>query len=76
MEYSYKRLTTDSVADLKQLRQVFARAFGEDDAWNANKPSSSYLEKLLADRNYIALVAKEGGGEVVGGPHSVRAAKN
>lgn len=67
MQYLYQRLTTDRVADLEQLRHVFARAFGEDDAWSANKPSSSYLEKILADRNYIAVVAKESSGEVVGG---------
>lgn len=67
MEFAYKRLNADNVKEVKRLRQVFARAFAEDETWNASQPSDTYLVKVLADTNYIAVAATEGSGEVVGG---------
>ncbi len=66
MDYSCKRLGENDVELIQQLRQVFRVAFDEDDTWNANPPKDSYLSKVLADKNYIALVAILNE-EVVGG---------
>ncbi len=67
MVYVYKRVNILDIDSLKQLRQVFAVAFEEVGDWNVNKPSDTYLSKVLADKNYIALVAKKEDGGVVGG---------
>ena len=66
MDYSYQRLGINDTELLKQLRQVFRVAFDEDDTWNTNPPPDTYLSEVLADKNYIALVATHDN-EVVGG---------
>ena len=66
MDYSYQRLGINDTELLKQLRQVFRVAFDEDDTWNTNPPPDPYLSEVLADKNYIALVATYDN-EVVGG---------
>ncbi len=65
--YSYKRVVSGRVDLLNQLRQVFSVAFKEDNVWNSNKPSDEYLERILLDNNYIALVAVDENELVVGG---------
>ncbi len=66
-KYTYKRVVAEKVDLLNQLRQVFAEAFGEEGVWNTNQPSDEYLERVLSDKNYIALVAIDEEGQVVGG---------
>lgn len=66
-KYFYKRVTKEEVDLLNNLRQVFAIAFDEDSIWNSNKPSDEYLTRVLANNNYIALVAIGEQGQVVGG---------
>ena len=66
-KYYYKRVDTERLDLLNQLRQVFARAFDEDSVWNSNKPSEVYLKGVLTDKNYIALVAVDENEVVVGG---------
>ncbi len=65
--YVYKRVDTKEVDLLNQLRQVFARAFGEESMCNSSQPSEEYLANVLTNTHYIALVASDENGAVVGG---------
>lgn len=67
MKYFYQRLEASDVELLKQLRQVFAVAFEEEEIWKVKPPSDSYLAEVLENKNYIALVARDEDGRVIGG---------
>ena len=54
------------INQLKELLKVFGEVFGEPETYQASVPSDSYLEALLSDDTFIALVAVIDG-KVVGG---------
>ena len=54
------------IEQLKELLNVFGEVFGEPETYQASVPSDSYLESLLGDDTFIALVAVIDG-NVVGG---------
>ena len=64
--YSVRRLGAGDVARMRALIRVFGEAFAELETYEANPPSDSYLERLLADPKFAALVATEGSA-VIGG---------
>ena len=61
-----RRLTPADLGPMRALLRLFGEAFGELDTYEGNPPSDSYLERLLGDPKFVALVAIEAG-EVIGG---------
>jgi len=61
-----RRLGADDVALMEAMSSMFGEAFGEQQVHSAARPSASYLRRLLAGDNFIA-VAALAGGNVVGG---------
>jgi len=66
MGYIYKILTGADVPRLKDLLRVFGEAFAEPDTYQSAMPSEGYLQALLGQQHFIALVALDGD-TVVGG---------
>lgn len=62
----YKILTGANVPLFKQLLKVFGEAFEEPDTYQSAVPSEGYLQALLGQQHFIALVALYGD-TVVGG---------
>jgi aminoglycoside 3-N-acetyltransferase I len=61
-----RQLASEDVALMQGLLTTFGRAFDEVEAYGKARPREAYLERLLGNDYFIALVAlKEG--EVVGG---------
>lgn len=65
MEYSVRTLGADDVDMLREMLDVFGRAFEDLDRYCGNQPSSEYLQKLLASDTFIA-VAGVSSNKVVG----------
>jgi len=55
--YTIRQLGTEDVDVIKQLLEVFAKAFGDMDAYQSAVPSDEYLRSLLAKPDFIALAA-------------------
>ncbi len=66
MNVSYKLLSAYDVPVLRELLQVFGEAFEEPQTYQGAVPSDAYLESLLGQSHFIALVALEGH-RVIGG---------
>lgn len=49
------------------MLDVFGTAFGEVDTYGTARPGAAYLGRLLRSPTFIALVAMEEGGSVIGG---------
>jgi len=62
-----ERIKSGEANLMTSLNTMFGEAFGEPEIYLSRRPSEEYLEKLLRDENFIALVALTDGGEVVGG---------
>ena len=67
MTYSYSHLSASDVPLLMNLLKVFGEAFEEPQTYQGAVPSQEYLETLLGRRSFIALVASDESGRVVGG---------
>jgi aminoglycoside 3-N-acetyltransferase I len=59
-------LGPDDLALMSGLLDLFGEAFREQDTYGANRPTDSYLRRLLASDTFIALAALTGD-QVVGG---------
>lgn len=59
-------LAPDDVALMNSLLTLFGEAFDEVDTYGKKRPSSAYLQRLLAGDTFIALAASSGT-TVVGG---------
>lgn len=59
-------LTADDIELMRSLLKVFGEAFDEVDTYCGRQPTASYLQRLLGQDHFIALVALENG-EAVGG---------
>lgn len=66
MKYTYKTLTSTDVPLFKTLLRVFGEAFEELDTYQSAVPTEEYLQDLLGQQHFIALVALDGD-TVVGG---------
>jgi aminoglycoside 3-N-acetyltransferase I len=66
MRYDIWELGEGDVRLLRALNAMFAAAFGEADSYDAAPPSEAYLESLLLDAGFIALIARRDGA-VIGG---------
>lgn len=61
-----RRLVPGEASVFHQLNALFAVAFGEADKYQATKPTTAYLERLLQMQHIIPLVAFADG-EIAGG---------
>lgn len=66
MRYDIWELCEGDIRQLKALNAVFGAAFAQPGVYGADPPSDAYLESLLLDAGFIAIVARHAG-EVVGG---------
>ncbi|MGH8564574.1 MAG: AAC(3)-I family aminoglycoside N-acetyltransferase [Gammaproteobacteria bacterium] len=66
MPVDVRQLTPDDVALMEALLATFGEAFNDVGTYTENRPSESYLRRLLSGDSFIALVALKNG-EVVGG---------
>jgi aminoglycoside 3-N-acetyltransferase I len=66
MRATIRRLRRNDVSLMQSLLVTFGEAFGDQKAYRGNPPSRRYLERLLAAKTFIALVALKGKA-VVGG---------
>jgi aminoglycoside 3-N-acetyltransferase I len=66
MPVTIRQLTPDDVVLLEALLTTFGEAFDDMGTYAGNRPSASYLRRLLGSDSFIALVALEND-EVVGG---------
>ena len=66
MDVSVKRLGSADLETMRGLIEMFGEAFGELEIYQANPPSDSYLERVLADPKFVALAAVEDN-TVIGG---------
>ncbi len=57
MNVSYKLLSVTDVPRLKELLQVFGEAFEDLPTYQGAVPSDAYLESLLGQSHFVALVA-------------------
>jgi aminoglycoside 3-N-acetyltransferase I len=60
------QLTASDVVRFREMLGVMGRAFDEIDTYTKAQPSAAYLERLLGSRQFIAVVAIEGG-KIIGG---------
>jgi aminoglycoside 3-N-acetyltransferase I len=65
-DFRIHQLAPDDGALMHRLSSMFGEAFSEVATYTGNRPSSTYLQRLLAGDCFIALAASRGG-EVVGG---------
>ena len=54
------------VATLRAVLDLFARAFEDPASYAAHPPDDAYLQALLARDTFVALAARDRGGQVVG----------
>jgi aminoglycoside 3-N-acetyltransferase I len=59
-------LAPTDLASMRELNEVFARAFEDIENYSAARPDDAYLARLLAQPHVIVVVATERGG-VIGG---------
>jgi aminoglycoside 3-N-acetyltransferase I len=60
MSLKIVHLTESDVCLLQSINAMFAEAFDDEENYSSNKPSLSYLQKLLATQSFIALAAVDG----------------
>jgi aminoglycoside 3-N-acetyltransferase I len=59
-------LTPGDTAMFRDMLTLFGEAFEDQDTYTAKQPDDGYIDDLLSDRNFMALVARSGD-EVIGG---------
>ena len=67
MTYSYRHLSDSDVPVLMELLNVFGEAFEDPQSYQGAVPTQEYMQALLARQYFIALVALDEAGRVVGG---------
>lgn len=66
MTLDVRQLGPDDVALMEALSTMFGEAFGDMETYAQNRPSASYLRRLLGSEYFIALAAMKGDA-VIGG---------
>lgn len=49
-----------------EMLDLFSDVFSDPNSYSTNRPSNDYIQQLLSDKNFIALVAKSDSGKVIG----------
>jgi aminoglycoside 3-N-acetyltransferase I len=65
-DFTIATLGPDDLLLMDQLLDIFSDAFESPEHYSAARPSTGYMQKLVASGTFIALVAMEGGA-VIGG---------
>jgi aminoglycoside 3-N-acetyltransferase I len=52
--------------DYMEMLDLFSDVFSDPSSYSYNRPSNDYIKQLLSDKNFIALVAKNDSGKVIG----------
>lgn len=66
MPITLHTLTPGDTAIFRAMLILFGEAFEDRDTYTAKQPDDGYIDGLLSDRNFLALVARSGD-EVIGG---------
>ncbi len=66
MGFEIRALTQDDVARLQALNRLFGEAFEDPEHYLDRPPSEAYLQRLLGNPDFVALLAVDAGA-VVGG---------
>ncbi len=64
--FRVRRLTRPDVDVMQAMSRMFGTAFNEVEAYTAHPPSGGYFDRLLGNKEFVALAAVEAG-EVIGG---------
>ncbi len=62
----YEIQLISSHEDYIEMLDLFSDVFSDPSSYSTNRPSNDYIQKLLSDNNFIALVAKNDSGKVIG----------
>ena len=62
----YEIQTITSHEDYIGMLDLFSDVFSDPGSYSENRPSRDYIQNLLSDKNFIALVAKSDSGKVIG----------
>lgn len=66
LDYKIVRLNKKNTGLYHSLNDLFGEVFNEHDTYTKNRPDNGYINSLLSDNSFIALVAVEGA-FVIGG---------
>jgi aminoglycoside 3-N-acetyltransferase I len=66
LQVELRRLGPNDVPLMRALNRVFGGAFGDERTYEERPPADAYLERLLGDPKFVALVALAGE-DVIGG---------
>jgi aminoglycoside 3-N-acetyltransferase I len=66
VESMYKIDLVSSHEDYMGMLDLFSDVFLDPSSYSKNRPSREYIQNLLSDKNFIALVAKSDSGKVIG----------
>lgn len=66
MEFRIRRISPGDFSLMEGLLTVFGEAFDDPETYNTQRPDKEYLQNLLSQDTFIALIAEKDG-EVVGG---------
>lgn len=64
--YMYKIDPISSHQEYMEMLDLFSDVFSDPNSYSTNRPSNDYIQQLLSDKNFIALVAKSDSGKVIG----------
>ena len=62
----YEIQTITSHEDYIGMLDLFSVVFSDPGSYSESRPSREYIQNLLSDKNFIALVAKNDSGKVIG----------
>lgn len=67
MSFTTRLLDTTDLDQMKALLRLFGEVFAEPDTYQGTVPRDAYLRERLSDKTFVAVVALDPGGAVVGG---------
>lgn len=62
----YEIQLISSHEDYMEMLDLFSDVFSDPSSYSKNRPSNDYIQKLLSDNNFIALVAKNNSRKIIG----------
>ena len=62
----YEIQTISSHEDYIGMLDLFSVVFSDPGSYSESRPSREYIQNLLSDKNFIALVAKNDSGNIIG----------
>ncbi len=67
MSFATRHLGAGDLEEMKALLRLFGEAFEDPENYQSAVPSDGYLIKRLGDETFIAVVAHDPGGAMIGG---------